>query len=231
MRMSRWIICGLGCLLAASTICSARQAAAPAIPAPQMAIALEAFSSPEMDALAGAVVEKIHAQKVKSIVVVGGGTADFKVSDLGVSLRDGLNEALARRAGDVRVFSSAEVREVLKRNRVSESMIYCNALADWIAAYARADAVVIIRLDGVKNSSNMISVEVFDERKNKTFDKKTKAAIPNAKFESSLIFYKRIRGRRVPRISSANRRVYSGWRKEWNHHGDVPSMPEAVLLQ
>jgi TonB family protein len=159
----------------------------PAIPAQQTSALLTPVSSPEMDALAGAIAEKIHAQKVTSIVVVGGGTAEFKVSDLSVSLRDGLNEALAKRAADFRVLATAEVREVLKRNRVSESMIYCNTLADWIAAYSQADAAVIIQFDGVKDGRNMVSVEMFDERKTKTLDQKTKHPIPDAKFQAYIV--------------------------------------------
>jgi TonB family protein len=184
MWILRRIICAVGCLLIAGAICGARQTAAPAVPAAQVSAALDAFSSPEMDALASSIVEKIRADKATSIVVVGGGSADFKVSDLGVSLRDGLNEALAREAAGFRVITSAEMRDVLKRNRVSESMIYCNALADWIAAHSHANAAVIVQFDGVQNGRYMVSVEMFDERKNKTFDKKTKEAIPYAKFQT-----------------------------------------------
>ena len=180
-------ICAIGFLLACGAVCGAQQTAGPAVATQQARPLLAPINSPEIDALAKSILEKVRAGKATSIVLVGGGTSEFKVSELGVSLREGLNEALLRQAAGVRVFTTADVSDVLKRNRVSESMVYCNPLADWIAAYAHADAAVILQMDGVKNGGNLISVEMFDERKPKTIDKKKKIAIPDARFESSLV--------------------------------------------
>ena len=129
--MSVRFICAVGCLLVAGAICDARQAAAPAILAPQTSALVTAVSSPEMEALAGKLAEKLGKGKANAVVVAGGAISEtkvneagrkepvMKVSELGVSLRDGLNDALARNAKNVRVIGTAELRALLKQNRVS----------------------------------------------------------------------------------------------------------------
>jgi hypothetical protein len=82
MWMKSRFACAVGRLLIACAVCSARRTAAPAIPAQQIAPARNAFSSPEMDALAGKLAEKLIKDKVKSVVLVGGAGSDKKVTTL-----------------------------------------------------------------------------------------------------------------------------------------------------
>ncbi len=97
----------VGCLLAVGAICSARQTAVQTIPAPAGAPS-DAVTSPEMDALAAKLLEKLNADNVSSVVVVGGGSREGKVSELAVDLRDRLNDALVRQAIGIHVASPAE---------------------------------------------------------------------------------------------------------------------------
>jgi TonB family protein len=163
----------MGCLLLVGAICGARQTPTP-------------IASPEMDALAAKLTKEIGADKAATVVVVGGGDENKKVSELGVSLRDGLNDALARRAKQVQVMSTSDLCALVKRNRVSQGMVYNQGMADWIAAQAHADAVVTVELGQVTNGRAEVTAQLVDERKPKIYDKAKKAVVPYAQFQSSI---------------------------------------------
>lgn len=184
--MVRRFVCAVACLLAVGAVCGAQQTAAPAVPVQQGSSLLEPVNSPEMDALAAKLVEKIGAGKITSVVVVGGASPENKVSELGASLRDGLNDALARQAATIHVYTGAGARAGLKRLRVSEGMLYCNAVADWIAARVRADGVVTIELERIENGHALVTTRLFDERGKKVYDKKTKTEISSAELQGNL---------------------------------------------
>lgn len=185
--MLQRVICAVGCLLAAGTISGARQATAPAIPTQQTAPALDAFSSPEMDALAAKVLEKLIADKVTSVVVVGGGSREGKVSELAVDIRDGINDALVRQATSVHVVSRTETAAELKRLRVSIGMLYTDTLAGWITSNAHADGLVTISVDGIETGhAVIITAEIFDKRTKIVFDKKANTEVSSAKFETQM---------------------------------------------
>jgi TonB family protein len=167
-------------------ICSARQEAAAVNPAPQANSPTDTAASPELDALAAKVLAKLIEHKASLVLVAGGADPENKIDVLGASLRDGLNDALGRQAAGIRVISTADVANVLRRNRVSVGMIYCNALSEWIAAYSQADTAVVLRLEHAENGSAAVTLHLFDEREKKVFDKKTKDVVPFAKLDSSI---------------------------------------------
>jgi hypothetical protein len=143
--------------------------------------------SAEMDTLASKVAEKIGEQKLASAVVVGGAGPENKVSALGASLRDGLNDALTRQAVGFRVISMADINDTLKRNRVSAGMIYCNLVSDWLAAHAQADTAIVIELERLEDGKALITVEIRDERKKIPADKQTRvAAVSYAKIAGEI---------------------------------------------
>jgi TonB family protein len=180
------LICAVGCLLACGAVCGARQTAASA-PSAQQANALpEPINSPELDALATKLADKLREDKVASVVVVGGGVAGNKTNQLGASLRNGLNNSLVLQAAGVRVITGDQARAELKQMRVNEGMLYSNALGDWIGARTHADGVVTIELERVENDHAAISVQLFDRRVKKVYDKKKKTEVSAATFESQI---------------------------------------------
>jgi TonB family protein len=166
-------VCAVGCLVLIGAVCGARQMPAPIV-------------STEMDALAGKLAAKIAADRAATIVVVGGASADGKISELGVSLRDGLNDALARQTKRARVFGTVETRALLKESRVSEQMVYCNALTDWILQRAHADVAVELEVKRVENGRAVVATELFDQRKKQVFDEQAKKIIPFARVEERI---------------------------------------------
>ncbi len=183
--------CAVGFLLACGAVCGAQQTAAPVVAVQQASAMPEVVNSPEMDALAGKIIETINAYKVSSVVVVGGADPENKVSVLGASLRDGLNESMVRQAAGLRVISSPDVTDLLKRNRVSAGMIYCNLVSEWIAAHAQMDVSVVLRLERVENGRAMVTAGIWDERKALPADKHAKVAVPYAKVGAEITLTER----------------------------------------
>jgi TonB family protein len=183
MRRIAYLIRGM---LLIGAACSARQVVPPTIPTPQAAPALDAFSSPEMDALAAKLFEKLKADKVTSVVVVGGGSRGVKVSELAVDIRDSLNDSLARQATGLHIASRAETAAELKRLRVSIGMLYTDTLAGWISKNAKADGLVTIALERIENGRAVISAAILDKRTKMIYDKKTKTEASSAKFEGQI---------------------------------------------
>jgi hypothetical protein len=187
-RASAWLRSGpaIAALLLFSGLCRGQQTGATAAPTQPVTVTLEPVNSAEMDALTAKLAEKLRADNVASVVVVGGGVAGNKTNQLGVNLRNGLNNALAHQAAGFRVITGDEARAELKRMRVSEGMLYSNALGDWIAARTHADGVVAVELERVENDHATISVQLFNRRVKKVYDKKKKTEISAATFESQI---------------------------------------------
>ena len=175
----------VGCVLAVGAICSARQTAVQTIPAPAGAPS-DAVTSPEMDALAAKLLEKLNADNVSSVVVVGGGSREGKVSELAVDLRNRLNDALVRQAIGIHVASRAETAAELRQLRVSIGMLYTDTLAGWITTNTHADGLVTIALERIEKGRADITAEVVDKRTKIVRGKKTKAGVSSAKFEARM---------------------------------------------
>nr|HEV7953068.1 energy transducer TonB [Candidatus Acidoferrales bacterium] len=183
----RRIICAVGCLLIAGAICGARQTAVAANSAPQANISTAEVSSPEMDALATKILEKLNTDKVTSVVVVGGGSREGNVSELAVDIHDGINDALVRQATGLHVASRTETAAELKRLHVSIGMLYTDTLAEWIATNAQANGLVTISAKRIENGHAVtITAEILDKGTKIVHDKKTKPEVSSAKFEEQI---------------------------------------------
>jgi hypothetical protein len=182
----------IGCLLLAAVVCGHSEATIPAVISPQQASAsMQQVNSPEMDALVAKLAEKILRDKVTSAVVVGGAGPKNKVSEFGVSLRDGLNDALARLVPGIHVFGTAELRAIVTQNRVFGGMIYSNAMKDWIASRAHVDAEITIQIDQVKNGRAWVTLQLFAGPNITRADKLSKANVPDTKIAGQLTLTKK----------------------------------------
>ena len=162
-------------LLIASAVCGARQTPPAVVPAQQAGVASE------IDALAGKLMQKMISDKVTSVVVVGGAGPDTKVSNFGVDLRDELNSALAKQSTGIHVFSTEELRTVVRQNRVMGGMIYSNAMMYWIASRAHADALVGIQIDSLKDGRALVTAQLSEGPDLHSVDKHSKANVPDVK--------------------------------------------------
>lgn len=123
------------------------------------------FASPELDALAANMAKEIVKKKVGAVVVVGGVGPSTKVTDLGAGLRNAFNESLARQTQGAHVLDGAAVRDMLRKSRVSEGMLYTDAIAAWIAAHSSADAYVTFRVHGLTGNHASLVAELFTKDK------------------------------------------------------------------
>jgi TonB family protein len=134
-------------------------------PPPATAATPAVFSSPELDALAAKLAAQIAKQKVKSVVVVGVPGPERRVTNFGVSVRNALEESLARQAHGVKVIDTAAIRAFLGQSRIAEDMVYSNALREWITEHMNADAFVIADLGIPANGRASISGYISIQRK------------------------------------------------------------------
>ncbi len=154
-----------GAAILASGMCSALALHAEFSANTQIPTTPVSFASPELDALAKKMAEEIGKKKIGSLVVVGGGGPELKVSELGAHLRDAFNDSLARQTQGARVLDGASLRDMLRKSRVSEGMLYTDVIADWIAAHASADAYVTFRVYALSGSRASLVTELFTKDK------------------------------------------------------------------
>ncbi|HLW97392.1 MAG TPA: energy transducer TonB [Candidatus Acidoferrales bacterium] len=123
------------------------------------------LAAPDLDSLAKKMAEEIDKKKPDSVVVVGGGGPEAKVSDLGAKLRDAFNDSLVLQARRSRVLEGNVVREMLRQSRVSEGMLYSDEIGAWIADHARADAYVTFRVYALTGLHASLVAEFFTRGK------------------------------------------------------------------
>jgi len=122
-------------------------------------------AAPDLDTLAKKMAEEIDKKKLGSVVVVGGGGPEAKVSDLGAKLRDAFNDSLALQVRKSRVLEGGVVREMLRQSRVSEGMLYSDEIGAWIADHARADAYVTFRIYALTGAHASLVAELWTRGK------------------------------------------------------------------
>jgi hypothetical protein len=127
------------------------------------------FSSHELDALAKSLAAQIHARKIKAVVVVGATGEKSQISELGVSVLEGLTASLSRRANGFSVTDSASVREFLHQSRVSEDMLYSDILAEWIARRLKADGYLTLRISVPSSDATTVTASLSYQYKKKDF--------------------------------------------------------------
>jgi TonB family protein len=123
------------------------------------------IASPDMDTLAKKMAQEISKKKIGILVVVGGGGPENKVTDLGAKLRDAFNDSLARQSQKTQVLEGKAVRDMLRKNRISEGMLYTDVIGPWIVRHAPADAYVILRLFALTGAHASVVAELFTRNK------------------------------------------------------------------
>ena len=167
MRRIIFAICGM---LFAGAVCLAQQQAIPLNkpPAQQPGNVPVVYVLPPMptaaamDSLGTRLSAEILARKMKGIVVVGLSGPDRRITELGVSLRGKLSDAVARESTGVKVPDGDTIRESLAKNRIGQDMIYSNALGGWIAKHMEADGYVTARINSNSGNGPAIIAELFD---------------------------------------------------------------------
>jgi TonB family protein len=187
--MIGWINCAIAALIIGCTLCGASPFQSGAIAAPRVTLSPSEDTLTGIDALAARIVEKINADNVTVFLVVGGGSREGKVTELGVQLRDALNDSLVRQAAGVHVLTGTEMRNGLKQLRISEGMLYSNALADWLAQRNHADGLATIEVERVENGHAEVLVQFADRRAKptkKANDKKKKIEFSSEDFQGQI---------------------------------------------
>jgi TonB family protein len=167
MWMLRRIICAVGCLLVAGAICGARQLSQgkstpvqhqPGTPAVDRTPA----SAATLEELITQVAQQIQQQHLKSVAVIGAvGPMPDVPTKFGLEFGDKFSADLAKLSGDVRVEDRAALREIVKKNRVSDVMVVSDSLANWVALKARAEGYVVVEFSRVASGGAEVLVTLY----------------------------------------------------------------------
>jgi TonB family protein len=159
-------ICLFLVLVLAWPLSGSRQQTPATAPANQAAINLAADSMNAIDALAGKLAAEIARRHFSKVVVFGAmGPNDVRTL-LGISIGDAFSDSLARQAKAYRVIDRDALRAELKKQDVAEAMVGSNIFALWIYKQAKADCVVMVKLEGFNPSSVSVTYDLFDPPKN-----------------------------------------------------------------
>jgi hypothetical protein len=161
MRMIGQLICAIGCLLTVGTICGARQVSGSATSNGIPALSQTAASSPELDSLVAQIAQQIVKKHLKSVAVIGavGPKANEPTED-GKELGDEISSSLTTRASGFQVVDRATLREFVKKNGVSESMMVSDALANWITRKAGVAGYLVIQIGEVSKGRAKIAANL-----------------------------------------------------------------------
>jgi hypothetical protein len=127
----------------------------------QDATKLAQISSPEFDTAVANLATEIQHRKFKAIAVIGAMGHEDQVTDWGPALGDEFRAGLARLASGFRVVDRAELRTLLKRERVSEAMLLSDTLEDWIAGKASADGFVEVKIWSAKDNRAVLTGSLY----------------------------------------------------------------------
>jgi hypothetical protein len=167
MWILRRIICAVGCLLIAGAICGARQLSqgksAPVQHQPGTpAVDRTPVSAATVEALISQVAQQILQQHLKSVAVIGAvGPMPDVPTKFGLEFGDKFSADLAKLSSDVRVEDRAALREIVKKNRVSDVMVVSDGLANWVALEARTEGYVVVEFTRVASSGAEVLVTLY----------------------------------------------------------------------
>jgi Gram-negative bacterial TonB protein C-terminal len=167
VRMVGRFICAVGCLVIFSVVCSARQLsqgkAAPVQHQPGiLAVDRTPVSAATLDALITQVAQQILQKHLKSVAVIGAaGPMPDVPTQFGLEFGDKFSAALAKQSSDFRVEDRAELREIVKKNRVSDVMVVSDGLANWVASKARVEGYVVVEFTRVASGGAEVLVTSY----------------------------------------------------------------------
>jgi len=162
--VGRRFICAIGCLVITSGICGARQLsqgkAAPVQHQPGIpAVDRTPVSAATLEALITQVSQQILQHHLKSVAVIGAvGPMPNVPTQFGLEFGDKFSAALAKQSSDFRVEDRTELREIVKKNRVSDVMVVSDGLANWIASKAGVEGYVVVEFTRVASDGAEVLV-------------------------------------------------------------------------
>jgi hypothetical protein len=134
-------------ILFACAVCGARQVSA---------------SSPELDSFAAKIGRQIDEKHLKSVLVIGAvGRDPGSLTQDGQEIGDEISAALMKNANGFQVVDRATLRDLLKKNGVSESMAVSDALANWTARIAKVNGYAVIQIGGFSNGKVKIAANLY----------------------------------------------------------------------
>jgi hypothetical protein len=149
-------ICGLLLLCA---VCDARQAAGDsAVSSASQAPA----SSQQIESFAAQIAQQIEKKHLKAVLVIGAvGEDPAKLTQDGRQIGDEISAALTKNASGFQVLDRATLRDLLKKNGVSEAMAVSDVLANWTARIAKVAGYVVIQFGGFSNGKVKIAAHLY----------------------------------------------------------------------
>jgi TonB family protein len=118
-------------------------------------------SSLELDTVLADLAKEIQQRKFKAVVVIGAKGPGDQISELGPELGDDISAGFSQLANGFRVVDRGQLRALLKRERVSDSMLSSDAIEDWIAGKANADGFVEVKIWSVKESQIVLTLSLY----------------------------------------------------------------------
>jgi TonB family protein len=167
MSMLQRIICAVGCMLAAGAIGNARQLSqrnsAPVQHQPGMpAVDRTPVSAATVETLITQVAQQILQHHLKSVAVIGAiGPMPDVPTKLGLEFGDKFSADLAKRSSDIRVEDRAALREICKKNRVSNVMVVSDGLANWLALKALAEGYIVVEFTRAAGGGAEVLVTLY----------------------------------------------------------------------
>jgi hypothetical protein len=159
MRQVVYSICGL---LLLSAVCDARQAAGTAAAAPTVATSQVPTSSPEIGSFAAQIAQQIEKKHLKAVLVIGAVGGDpGKLTQDGQEIGDRVSAALTKNANGFQVVDRATLRDLLRKNGVSETMAVSDVLANWVARLAKVAGYVVIQIGAFPNGKVKIAANLY----------------------------------------------------------------------
>lgn len=106
--------------------------------------AVTPISDSDMDAFAAKLVPEIKKHHFSTVAVFGALGPGDELTVLGPIIGDGFSVALARQDASLRVIDRSAIRERLKQERLSDSMLLTSALGVWISQMMSAQAMIFV---------------------------------------------------------------------------------------
>jgi TonB family protein len=120
------------------------------------------FASPELDALAAKLALEIKKRHFPTVAVFGALGPGEELTVLGPAIGEALSGALSRQAQDFQVIERSALRDRLKQERLSDSMLLVGNLANWVSRLMKVRAVVFVTFGYSESSSVIIKAGLYD---------------------------------------------------------------------
>ena len=104
-------------------------------------------SAATLEIVAAPIAREIVKDHLKSVVVVGAAGPEIdELTYFGMELGDEFSVVLAKQSNEYHVAERSELRDLVKKLNVSEAMVGCGALGNWIAGKSAAESYVVVQM-------------------------------------------------------------------------------------